>query len=63
MNEMGWEMKEFERGETGENNRREGGEMVIRKTRGRKWNEEMREWIGKMIQDLSRKKDHQTHHH
>ena len=29
----------------------------------RKWNEEMREWIGKMIQDLSRKKDHQTHHH
>ncbi len=30
---------------------------------GRKWNEEMREWIGKMIQDLLRKKDHQTHHH
>ena len=28
-----------------------------------KWNEEMKEWIGKMIQDLSRKKDHQTHHH
>ena len=31
MNEMGWEMKSFERGETGENNRREGGEMVGRK--------------------------------
>ena len=31
MNEMGWEMKVFERGETGENNRREGGEMVVMK--------------------------------
>ena len=30
---------------------------------GRKWNEEMREWIGKMIQGMSRKKEHQTHHH
>ena len=30
---------------------------------GRKWNEEMRKCIGEMIQDLSRKKDHQTHHH
>ena len=29
----------------------------------RKWNEEMRECIGKMIQDMTRKKDHQTHHH
>ena len=28
MDEMGWEMKVFERGETGEDNRREGGEMV-----------------------------------
>ena len=28
MNEIGWEMKVFERGETGENIRREGGEMV-----------------------------------
>ena len=28
MNEMGRKMKRFERGETGENNRREGGEMV-----------------------------------
>ena len=28
MNEMGWEMKRFERGETGEDNRREGEEMV-----------------------------------
>ena len=36
MNEMGWEMKIFERCETGENNRREGDEMVVRKTRGRK---------------------------
>ena len=32
MNEMGWEMKGFERGETGEDNRREGGEIVGRKT-------------------------------
>ena len=30
---------------------------------GRKWNEKTREWIEKMIQDLSRKKDHQTYHH
>ena len=28
MNEMGWEMKSFERGETDENIRREGDEMV-----------------------------------
>ena len=28
MKEMGWEMKRFERGETGENTRREGGEMI-----------------------------------
>ena len=32
MNEMGWEMKRFERGETGENNRREGGEIIGIKT-------------------------------
>ena len=30
---------------------------------GRKWNEEMKEWIGEMIQEFSGKKDHQTHHH
>ena len=29
---MGWEIKNLERGETGENNRREGGEMVGIKT-------------------------------
>ena len=34
-----------------------------RSEEGRKWNEEMKEWIGKMIQDMTRKKDHQTHHH
>ena len=37
--------------------------LELRPEGGRKWNEEMREWIGKMIQDLTRKKDHQTHHH
>ena len=31
-NEMKWEMKRIERGETGENIRREGGEMVGMKT-------------------------------
>ena len=36
MNEMRWEMKIFERGETGEDIRREGGEMIGIKTRGRK---------------------------
>ena len=35
MNEMGWEMKGLERSETGENNRREGGEMVGIKIRGK----------------------------
>ena len=29
----------------------------------RKWNEEIREWIEEIIQDMSRKQDHQTHHH
>ena len=36
MNEKGWEMKRIERGETGEDNRREGGEMVGKKVLGRK---------------------------
>ena len=31
-NEMRWEIKRFERGETGEDIRREGGEMVVIKT-------------------------------
>ena len=31
-NEMRWEIKRFERGETGEDIRREGGEMVGNKT-------------------------------
>ena len=31
-NEMRWEIKSFERGETGENIRREGGETVRIKT-------------------------------
>ena len=31
-NEMRWEIKRFERGETGEDIRREGGEMVETKT-------------------------------
>ena len=35
-NEMRWEMKRFKRGKTGEDIRREGGEMVGIKTRGRK---------------------------
>ena len=30
-NEMRWEIKSFERGETGEDIRREGGEMVVMK--------------------------------
>ena len=30
---------------------------------GKKWNEETREWIEEIIQDLLRKWDHQTHHH
>ena len=29
---MRWEIKRFERSETGEDIRREGGEMVVRKT-------------------------------
>ena len=53
---MRWEMKRFERGKTGENIRREGGEMVVIKLEGgRKWNEEIREWIEEIIQDMSRK--------
>ena len=35
-NEMRWEIKRFERGETGEDIRREGGEMVGIKVLGRK---------------------------
>ena len=35
-NEMRWEIKIFERGKTGEDIRREGGEMVGMKIRGRK---------------------------
>ena len=35
-NEMRWEMKRFERGKTGENTRREGGETVVTKIWGRK---------------------------
>ena len=35
-NEMRWEIKRFERGETGEDIRREEGEMVVIKARGRK---------------------------
>ena len=31
-NEMRWEIKRLERGETGEDIRREGGEMVVTKT-------------------------------
>ena len=54
-NEMRWEIKRFERGKTGEDIRREGGEMVGMKTRGRKWNEETREWTEEIIQDLPRK--------
>ena len=34
-NEVKWEMKRFERGKTGENIRREGGEMVGIKVRER----------------------------
>ena len=30
---------------------------------GKKWNEETREWTQEIIQDFSRKWDHQTHHH
>ena len=37
--------------------------LELRPEGGREWNEEMREWIEKRIQDLSRKKEHQTHHH
>ena len=62
-NEIRWEIKGFERGEAGEDIRREGGEMVGIKSWGRKWNEEAREWIEEIIQDMSRKWDHQTHHH
>ena len=62
---MKWdvEIKRFERDETGEDIKREGGEMVRIKTWRRKWNEETRKWIEEIIQDLSRKWDHQTHHH
>ena len=45
MNEMGWEMKIVERDETGENNRREGGEMVGMKT----WGREEVEWRNKRV--------------
>ena len=34
-NEMRWEIKRFKRGKTGEDIRREGGEMVGMKARGR----------------------------
>ena len=49
------EIKIFERGGAGEYIRREGGEVVEIKVRGKKWNEETREWIEEIIQDLSRK--------
>ena len=53
---MRLEIKNFERGETGEDTRREGGEMIGMKIRGiRKWNKETRELIEEIIQDLSRK--------
>ena len=52
---MRWEIKIFERGETGEDIRREGREMIGMKIRGRKWNEETRDWIEEIIQDMSRK--------
>ena len=52
---MRWEIKEFERGETGEDIKREGGEMVGMKIKERKWNEETREWIEEIIQDLPKK--------
>ena len=35
-NEMRWEIKRFERGKTGEDIRREGGEMDVMKSRVRK---------------------------
>ena len=35
-NDMRWKIKRFERGETGEDIRREGGETVVTKVRGRK---------------------------
>ena len=40
---MRWEIESIERGETGEDIRRERGEMVGIKIRGREWNEETRE--------------------
>ena len=51
---MRWEIKILERGKTGEDIRREGGEMIGKK-KGRKWNEETREWTEEIIQDFSRK--------
>ena len=52
---MRWKIKRLERGKTGEDIRREGGEMVGKKTLGRrKQNEETREWTEEIIQDLSR---------
>ena len=53
---MIWEIKRFERGETGEDIRREGGNGVRHKMEARrKWNEETRKWTEEIIQDLSRK--------
>ena len=37
--------------------------LELRVGGGRKWNEEIREWTEEIIQDMSRKKDHQTHHY
>ena len=51
---MKWKIKISEVCETGEDIRRKRGEMVRIKER-RKWNEETREWIEEIIQDLSRK--------
>ena len=52
---MRWEIKRFERGETGEDIRRERGEIVGKEINERKWNEETREWIEEVIQDIPRK--------
>ena len=52
---MRWEIKRFERGKTGEDIRRERGEMDGSKTSRRKQIEKTKKWTQEVFQEMSRK--------